>query len=156
MIQTPGRLTVRESHMIRICRSIFGRVLLLAAALSMTACAVTPPGAGLTGTGQVLAINESRQVDATTTATTQVGGALMGAAIGSLFGSGRGRGVMTGVGAAAGTIAGTAVAQQNAPLVWDIVIRFDDGIDRILRVSQPPQVRPGQRVRVFNGAVLPY
>jgi len=137
-------------------RSIFSRVLVLATVLSMTACAVTPPGAGLTGTGQVLAIQESRHVDATTSAATQVGGALMGAAIGSLFGGGRGRGIMTGVGAAAGTVAGASAAQQNAVMVWDIVIRFDDGIDRTLRVSQPPQVRPGQRVRVYNGAVLPY
>jgi len=137
-------------------RSIFSRVVLLVAALSMTACAVAPPGAGLTGTGQVLAIQESRHVDATASAASQMGGALMGGAIGSLFGGGRGRGIMTGVGAAAGTIAGASAAQQNATLVWDIVIRFDDGIDRTLRVSQPPQVRPGQRVRVFNGAVLPY
>jgi outer membrane lipoprotein SlyB len=142
--------------MTRFLRSLFGRVLLLAAALSMTACAVTPPGAGLTGVGQVLAINESRQVDATTSAANQVGGALLGAAVGSLFGGGRGRAVMTGVGAAAGTVAGAAAAQQGAPLVWDIVIRFEDGIDRTLRVYQLPQVRPGQRVRVFNGAVLPY
>jgi len=142
--------------MTSLFRSLFGRFLLLVAALSMTACAVTPPGAGLTGTGQVLAIQESRHVDPTTSAATQVGGALMGAAIGSLFGGGRGRSIMTGVGAAAGTVAGASAAQQNAAMVWDIVIRFDDGIDRTLRVSQPPQVRPGQRVRVYNGAVLPY
>ena len=36
--------------MTSLFRSLFGRVLLLVAALSMTACAVTPPGAGLTGT----------------------------------------------------------------------------------------------------------
>ncbi len=137
-------------------RSLFGRVLMLAAALSMVACAATPPVTGPTGVGQVVSIHESRQSDPTTTAVNQVGGALIGAAVGSMFGGGRGRSVMTGVGAAAGTVAGTAASQQAAPLVWDIVIRFEDGIDRTLRVSQPPQVRPGQRVRVFNGAVLPY
>ena len=115
-----------------------------------------PPGAGLTGIGQVLAINESRQADASTAAANQVGGALIGAAVGSLFGGGRGRTVMTGVGAVAGTVAGAAATKHAAPLVWDIVIRFEDGIDRTLRVYQLPQVRPGQRVRVYNGAVLPY
>jgi len=137
-------------------RKLMGRALLLVAAFSMVACAVTPPGAGLTGTGQVLAIQEQRVVDQTTAAASQVGGALVGAAIGSMFGGGRGRGIMTGVGAAAGSVGGAAAAQQNAALVWDITIRFDDGIDRTLRVSQLPSVRPGQRVRVYNGAVLPY
>jgi outer membrane lipoprotein SlyB len=141
--------------MTRFLRSLFSRALLLTAALCMAACAVAPPS-GPTGVGQVVAINESRQVDATTSAVNQVGGALIGAAVGSLFGGGRGRTVMTGVGAAAGTVAGAAASQQAAPLVWDIVIRFEDGIDRTLRVTQAPQVRPGQRVRVFNGAVLPY
>jgi outer membrane lipoprotein SlyB len=140
----------------RRARNLLGRVLLLVAATSMVACAVTPPGAGLTGIGQVLAIQEQRVVDQTTSAASQVGGALMGAAIGSMFGGGRGRGIMTGVGAAAGSVGGAAAAQQAATLVWDITIRFDDGIDRTLRVSQLPSVRPGQRVRVYNGAVLPY
>lgn len=149
-------MTLSFTSFLPQARGLIGRVLVLLAAFSMVACAVSPPGAGLTGTGQVLAIQEHRQVDQTTSAASQVGGAFLGAAIGSMFGGGRGRGIMTGVGAAAGSVGGAVAAQQNATLVWDITIRFDDGIDRTLRVSQLPSVRPGQRVRVYNGAVLPY
>jgi len=45
------------------------------------------------------------------------------------------------------------VAQRSAATVWDVSIRFDDGINRVVRVRERPNYRPGDKVRVVNGAV---
>jgi hypothetical protein len=39
--------------------------------------------------------------------------------------------------------------------VWIVNIRFEDGIDREVTVTQRPNYRPGDRVRVDNGVVSP-
>jgi len=36
-----------------------------------------------------------------------------------------------------------------------VSIRFDDGIDRVIRVFQQPNLRPGARVRMSNGVITP-
>jgi hypothetical protein len=46
-------------------------------------------------------------------------------------------------------------SKAGAELVWIVNIRFDDGIDRAVTVSQRPGYRPGDKVRVDNGAVYP-
>jgi hypothetical protein len=56
------------------------------------------------------------------------------------------------VGGGAGAQAG---AQMGAVTAWDVSIRFEDGIDRVIRVYQTPSVRPGMKVRVDNGNVQP-
>jgi hypothetical protein len=50
---------------------------------------------------------------------------------------------------------GQAGAQAGAVTAWDVSVRFDDGIDRVIRVYQTPSVRPGMKVRVANGSVQP-
>jgi len=36
---------------------------------------------------------------------------------------------------------------------WDVTVRFDDGIDRTIRVAQRPSYRPGDRARVSNNVI---
>jgi len=50
---------------------------------------------------------------------------------------------------------GGAGASAGAVTAWDVSVRFDDGIDRVIRTYQMPGVRPGNRVRVANGVVSP-
>ena len=71
----------------------------------------------------------------------------------STIGGGTGQVIATTVGATAGAVAGSNVAQRSAATVWDVSIRFDDGINRVVRVREMPNYRPGDKVRVVNGAV---
>jgi len=53
-------------------------------------------------------------------------------------------------------MAGSTIADKHAAgTVWAVSIRFDDGIDRAVTVSQRPNYRPGDKVRVDNGVVSP-
>jgi hypothetical protein len=44
-------------------------------------------------------------------------------------------------------------SRAGQTLVWDLTIRFEDGIDRMLTVTERPSVRPGDRVSVRDGQV---
>ena len=132
----------------RFCALLFAAIL--------AACASAPPGANLNGTGTVNAISEIREASQGAGVAGAVGGAVVGGMLGSLVGGGTGRTIATGVGAAVGSgVGGQAAAQAGAVTAWDVSVRFDDGIDRLIRVYQQPTVRPGQKVRVANGTVSP-
>jgi outer membrane lipoprotein SlyB len=132
------------------------RLAALAFAFVLAACASSPPGAQISGTGVVNAINEVREAGQGAGIAGSIGGAIVGGAIGSLFGGGTGRTIATGVGAAVGSgVGGQAGANAGAVTAWDVSVRFDDGIDRVIRTYQMPGVRPGNRVRVANGVVSP-
>ena len=137
--------------------SLSGRLFAFIAALLLAACAGPSPQASISGAGRVNAIQESQQVSQGKSAGASIGGALVGGAIGSLFGGGSGKTIMTAVGATAGGVAAnSAVSNNGSNTVWDVSIRFEDGIDRVIRTTQPPPFRPGDRVRVINGAIMPY
>ena len=132
------------------------RLLAFVLALSLAACASAPPGAEVTGVGTVSSISELREASQAGGLAGWVGGAVIGGAIGSLFGGGTGRTIATGVGATVGGVAGgQAGAQMGAVTAWDVSIRFEDGIDRVVRTYQQPSVRPGSRVRVDRGTITP-
>jgi outer membrane lipoprotein SlyB len=136
-------------------RTLARIVALLCAAL-LAACASAPPGAGVVGTGTVNAIAEIREASQGGGLAGSIGGAVVGGMIGSLFGGGTGRTIATGVGAAVGSTAGAQAGGQAAAVTaWDVSVRFEDGIDRVIRVYQIPSVRPGMKVRVDNGSVTP-
>ncbi len=125
-------------------------------AFVLAACASAPPGANVVGNGTVNAISEVREASSGSGLAGSIGGAVVGGAIGSLFGGGTGRTIATGVGAAVGAGAGgQAGANMGAVTAWDVSVRFEDGVDRVIRVYQQPNVRPGSRVRVQNGVVTP-
>lgn len=136
--------------------ALFRRLSALLAALVLAACASGPPGSGLTGEGTVNSITEVSQASTGASVAGSIGGALLGGWLGSNIGGGSGQVIATTVGATAGSVAGsTAAGQASAVTAWDVSVRFEDGIDRIVRVMQPPAFRPGARVRVANGTVTP-
>ncbi len=135
-------------------RRLTNPLIALLTALALAACASTQPGATLTGQGTVVGISESQQASAGAGAAGSIGGALVGGALGSLVGGGTGQTIATGVGAVAGGVAGNQVASNvGARPVWDVSIRFEDGIDRVVRTEQRPDFRPGDKVRVTNGVI---
>jgi outer membrane lipoprotein SlyB len=120
----------------------------------LAACASGGPQApAINGTGVVSSIGETTETSAGKSAMTSVLGSLVGGALGSTIGGGTGQVIATSVGATAGAVAGSSVAQRSAATVWDVSIRFDDGINRVVRVREMPNYRPGDKVRVVNGAV---
>jgi outer membrane lipoprotein SlyB len=133
----------------------FFGVLLAACAVLLSACQSVPPP-GISGQGVVQSIQETQQASTTGNVVGAIGGALVGGALGSLVGGGTGQTIATTVGAVGGSIAGSSVASKAAAeTVWVVNIRFDDGINRTVTVSQRPNYRPGDKVRVDNGAVFP-
>lgn len=131
-------------------------VLLAVSAVLLVACqsvAVTEPPSGR---GVVQSIQETQQSSTTANVVGAIGGAVVGGLLGSTIGGGTGQTIATAVGSIGGSMAGSAVASKAAAeMVWVVNIRFDDGIDRAVTVSQRPNYRPGDRVRVENGAVFP-
>ena len=135
---------------------LLARLAAFAIAVALAACAAPPPGANVVGNGTINAIAEVREASQGGGLAGSIGGAVVGGAIGSLFGGGSGQAIATGVGAAVGAGAGgQAGAQAGAVTAWDVSVRFEDGIDRVIRVYQQPTLRPGQRVRVANGVITP-
>jgi len=136
-----------------MARSVRGRPLLLALLVLVAGCATTP-GADVAGTGQVMAIRETQQTSDGARVVGTLGGAIAGALIGSQIGGGSGQIIAGTIGSVGGAMAGSAIANHaGAALVWDITVRFDDGIDRTIRVRERPTVRPGDRVSVAGGVV---
>ena len=129
----------------------------LALALSLgvlPGCASAPQASALTGTGVVLAIAEREAADATSGMAGAIGGALLGGWLGSQVGGGSGQVIAATTGSVIGSVAGgSAASKASAKLVWQVSIRFEDGIDRSFTVDQRPDYRPGDRVTVSNGAI---
>ena len=136
--------------------SRFVAVLLAACAVLLSACASVAETQGVSGRGVVQSIQETQQASTTANVVGAIGGAVVGGLLGSTIGGGTGQTIATAVGSIGGSMAGSAVAgKASAELAWLVNIRFDDGIDRTVTVSQRPSFRPGDRVRVDNGAVFP-
>lgn len=135
-------------------RSLFTRLLALVAALTLVACAGGQSAPAISGKGTVQSINETSESSTGKTTAGAVGGALVGGAIGSLFGGGTGKTIATAVGATAGSVAGAnVVGSHTATPVWDVAIRFEDGVTRVVRTAARPTFKPGDRVHVINGQI---
>jgi outer membrane lipoprotein SlyB len=125
------------------------------AALLLAGCA-SAPGAGVSGTGVVQSISESAESSQTGSVVGAIGGAVLGGWLGSNIGGGAGQTIATAAGSVAGGMAGSAVGgQADVRTVWDVRVRFEDGIDRTVRVYARPTFRPGDRVAVSNGVITP-
>lgn len=132
-------------------------VVLLATALSLaglTGCAGAPQAPAITGTGLVLVIAERQQADASAGMAGAIGGALLGGLLGSQVGGGTGQVIAATTGSVIGSAAGGSMASKaSTKLVWQVSVRFEDGIDRSFTVDQRPDYRPGDRVAVSNGNI---
>ncbi len=128
----------------------------LVAVAALTACAGQQTMPSYNGFGVVNGIAEAQVSGAAGGMAGGVGGALIGGALGSLIGGGTGKTVATGVGAVAGGMAGSnAGAKADMKTVWDVSVRCEDGIDRVVRTDVQPFFRPGTKVRLVNGTIQP-
>ena len=135
--------------------TVGARWMLALLAAVMVGCASTPPGAGIVGSGVVQSITEGTETDQTANVIGAIGGAALGAWLGSNIGGGTGQTIATAAGGVAGGMAGSSVAGNaaGAKLFWDVRVRFEDGVDRVVRVYDRPAFKPGDRVSVANGMV---
>ncbi|WP_287877758.1 MULTISPECIES: glycine zipper 2TM domain-containing protein [Acidovorax] len=94
--------------------------------------------------------------------TTGVGavlGAVVGGVLGNQVGGGSGRTAATAVGAVGGALAGNAIEGRNRDAGgaevqgYRISIQLDQGGYRSYDVSHPGDLRPGDRVRLYNGQI---
>lgn len=129
-------------------------LLALLAAVAIAGCATTGGGASVNGTGTIVAIHESQESSTAGSVAGAIGGAVLGSWLGSYIGGGVGRTVAMTAAGVGGSVAGSTVgAKVGANKVYDVTIRFDDGIDRTIRVKEVPDGRPGDRVRVTNNQI---
>ena len=134
----------------------FLALLLAACAALLSGCASVAETQGISGHGVVQSIQETQQTSTAGNAVGTIGGAVLGGLLGSTIGGGTGQTIATTVGAVGGAMAGSAVAgKAAAETVWVVNIRFDDGIDRAVTVTQRPNYRPGDKVRVEGGTIFP-
>jgi hypothetical protein len=79
---------------------------------------------------------------------------VVGSFLGSQIGGGTGQAIATTAVGVGGSMAGSAIgAKAGGKTVWSVSVRFDDGIDRAITVSERPDYRPGDKVRVDNGLI---
>lgn len=85
-----------------------------------------------------------------------VAGGVAGALLGNQMGNGNGRTVMTLVGAAGGALAGNQVEKSvRTTKHWDVDVRLETGATRVVSLATEPAWRPGDHVRLVNGALQP-
>jgi outer membrane lipoprotein SlyB len=86
-----------------------------------------------------------------------IGGAVVGGLLGSQIGSGRGQTAATIAGAAGGALAGREIERRTrgGDDIFKIFVRMDDGTYQAIAQESAPVVRPGDRVRVYDGVVTP-
>ena len=134
----------------------FKRFAVLIAVAALAACAGQQSMPSYNGFGVVNGISEAQVKGEAGGMAGGVAGALVGAGLGSLIGGGTGKTIATGVGAAAGGMAGSnAGGKADMKTVWDVSVRCDDGIDRVVRTEVQPFYRPGTKVRLVNGMIQP-
>ncbi len=82
------------------------------------------------------------------------GGAILGGLLGNQVGSGNGRKLATVAGAIGGAVAGNQIeGNMNKTTTYNIVVRLSDGSTRTFHQSSQPAWRPGDHVRIVNGAL---
>ena len=104
----------------------------------------------------VIGISQYERNNPDTQVVGAVGGGLIGGLLGSQIGAGNGKTLATVAGALAGGYIGSKIASQNdRETVYEITYRYDDGtVDkRTFRAS--PDLRIGQRVRVYVDQLEP-
>ncbi len=111
--------------------------------------------------GRVVSIYEqARQGNGNTSGAGAVIGAVVGGVLGNQIGGGSGRALATAAGAVGGAVAGNAVESRNGRASrvdeYRIVIALDQGGRRDYDVSNPGDLRVGDRVRLYAGEISHY
>ncbi len=84
-----------------------------------------------------------------------IAGGVAGAVLGNQVGRGTGRKVATVAGAAGGAYAGYQIEKQMKKTQrYDVAVRLEDGTSRIFSYQDQPAFRPGDKVKVVDGALV--
>lgn len=85
-------------------------------------------------------------------------GGLLGGVLGHQIGHGTGNTVATVGGAVGGAVVGNQVEQRNSqsPASYDVRIRMNDNGYQTINLSNPGDLRVGDRVRIDNGQISRY
>jgi outer membrane lipoprotein SlyB len=157
-------------------------VLACVGAVALAACAVqepspnvpsyaSPPPGPYASRGEVVEPRYARNtgvvssielIRGQTSSSVSPGGVIVGAVVGGLLGNqigeGRGRTAATVAGAAGGALAGNAIGQrtQSTSDTYRVAIQFDGGGSQYIDVSDPGDLRTGDRVRVDGNQISRY
>jgi len=83
-----------------------------------------------------------------------VGGAVVGGVLGHQVGGGRGRDAMTVLGAVGGAVAGHQIEKNmKKSKEYQITVRMEDGGTRTITQATQPGWRPGDKVKIVDGAI---
>ena len=83
-----------------------------------------------------------------------VAGAVVGGVLGHQVGGGRGKDVATVLGAIGGGVAGHQIEKNvKKTKEYQIVVRYEDGTQGLFTQSTPPSWRPGDKVKIIDGAI---
>jgi outer membrane lipoprotein SlyB len=83
-----------------------------------------------------------------------VGGAVVGGVLGHQVGGGRGKDLATVVGAIGGGVAGHQIEKNvKKTKEYQITVRYEDGSKGLFTQESPPSWRPGDKVKIIDGAI---
>jgi outer membrane lipoprotein SlyB len=141
-------------HALRTPPPLLRRLLALVLAASLAACSVAPKAPEFSGTGTAQSIREIREPNTLATVAGALGGALIGGVAGAGIGGGSGQAAAASVLSVAGGTGGAALAQWLGMRTrYEVLVRFEDGIDRAFTLDAMPGFKPGATVRVVDGAL---
>jgi outer membrane lipoprotein SlyB len=128
--------------------------LLLAVGIGLLAGCATQPAAPRVAT--VIGISQIERANPDTQIVGAVGGGLIGGLIGHQIGAGTGQALATVAGALAGGYVGSEIARRSdRETVYQITYRYDDGEVDNMTLPSKPDLRIGQRVRVYTDQLVP-
>lgn len=105
--------------------------------------------------GVIEAVN-TVEVKGEATGAGAIAGAVGGLIVGNQVGSGRGKTLAKVAGAAGGAYAGHQIEKNVRKTVqYQVALRMDDGSRRTVTQASGEGLRPGSRVRVMDGVVIP-
>lgn len=83
-----------------------------------------------------------------------VAGAVVGGVVGHQIGHGRGKDIATVLGAVGGGVAGHQIEKNvNKTKEYQIFVRYEDGSKAMFTQNTPPSWRPGDKVKIIDGAI---
>jgi outer membrane lipoprotein SlyB len=81
-------------------------------------------------------------------------GAVVGGVLGHQVGGGRGKDIATVLGAIGGGFAGHQIEKNvRKTMEYQIVVRYEDGTRGLITQDAPPSWRPGDKVKIIDGAI---
>jgi outer membrane lipoprotein SlyB len=141
-------------HALRTPLSLLHRLVAICLAAALAGCSIAPKAPQFSGAGTVQSIREVREPTTLATVAGALGGALIGGVAGAGIGSGSGQAAAASVLSVAGGTGGAALAQWLGMRTrYEVLVRFEDGIDRAFTLDAMPGFKPGATVRMVNGAL---